>query len=414
MEDRVVTGLDAVSTECKKSPFCKSKVLPDGRFRVETPSGAAGCPDSRETWILGGVTGSNKIVSLDKILESSRFIDAVAEKCAGKGRDCKIFIKANFASTMEKEDNENTDTELVDHVADVLDRDYDGVTIFEMETKMSEFSPVFKPDVLAKRLEPPFRHDPKNLTPEPRQQIAWKSGKLEVSKPLVDADVIINMGKIKPIAEYHASLALKNMYGALPEADRYHQFHWKRSGFDVEDATVIANHATPPDFVILDGIVTRDFDTKTPFHAGTLVAGRDPLFIDKLLSIKMGADQDISPITIREAGFRGNFDVRESMDLVNASVANTTPGGIKFEPDENVLAKFTDGVDGREWKFPNDFDEFTANFVQFGLPSMLNLPDAIIKPLMCIESKYTVMTDGEFAEACPGIPRGVFALNKFI
>jgi uncharacterized protein (DUF362 family) len=397
--------------------FCKSKVLPDGTFLVETFTGTGGYRDPRETWIVGNVTRENKIAVLDKVLEASGFKNVIDGKCAGKGRECKIYIKANFSSTMEKEGNDYTDPELVDHVAGVLEKDHDNVTIFETETKMSEFSPVFKPDILAKRLDPPYRHDPKNLTPEPRQQIAWKSGTIEVSTPLVNADVIINMGKVKPIAEYRISMALKNMYGALPEADRYHHFHWKRSGFDVEDATLIANHATPSDFTILDGIVSRDFDTKEPFHAGVIVAGRDPLFIDKVLTLKTGVvDQDISTITRREAGFRGNFDARNHLDLVHASAVKNVPGGIDLEPvpDGKKLDVLADSKTGRAWKAPGDIDNVAANMIQFGIPSALNLPDSVIRPFMCFESKYTVMTDAEFAASCPGIPRGIFLINRLI
>ena len=403
VEKIVATDLDGVSKACKRSIFCKSKIRPDGTFLVETTPRSPGCKkdDPRKVWMSTGVTEKAKFAALDGLLDKSGFHGVVKERCAGK-KNCKIYIKTNFAPTTQKEFKSYTDPELVEHVADVLEKQGHDVTIFENETKLADVSPAFYPEILAKRLDPPYKRPVANLTREARQLVTWKTGSIEISRPLIEADMIISMAKIKTISEYYVSIALKNMYGAIPDRDKYHLFHWQDSGFDVEDATLVSNHATGTDFSIMEGIVTEDGGKtssmhtsieKEHFNAGVMMAGKDPLAIDKIASVKIGKGQNSSSITKRVADFRGDFDVTDPgiVEIVN------NPGAT---PDEK-FAVFRDAKTGGRWKKPTGFEHFALNSFQFIVPRMLGVPDRTMKMTMCaFMPNFTVMTRDERASAC--------------
>jgi uncharacterized protein (DUF362 family) len=401
---KIVPDLDAVSRECKTSTFCKSKIQPDGTFIVETTPRSPECKrgDPRKVWMSLGVTEKNKFSALDDLLDKSGFHEAVKDRCGSK-KKCKIYVKTNFAPTTQREFKGYTDPELVEHVAGILEKQGHDVTIFENETKLADVSPVFYPEILAKRLDPPYKRPVANLTREARQLVTWKSGSIEISRPLVEADMIISMAKIKTISEYYVSIALKNMYGAIPDRDKYHLFHWQDSGFDVEDATLVSNHSTGVDFSIAEGIVTEDGGKtssmhasieKDHFNAGAMMAGKDPLAIDKLASIKTGIGQNKSSITRRESAFRGDFDITSDPGLVE----------VIGKPDaatEEKFARFWDMKTGGLWKKPIGFEHFAFNSFQFITPRVLGIPDRTMKIGMCaFAPNFTVMTREEREEAC--------------
>jgi hypothetical protein len=114
--------------------------------------------------------------------------------------------------------------------------------------------------------------------------------------------------------------AIKNMFGTIPVRDKLQQFHWKESGIGMEEAAVAVHEITPPDFTIVDMIRSVDGSDE---HVSTkkltefvephlLLAGKDPLAIDKVLATKMGYDEDEPPVTREMLKVRENFDIKEN------------------------------------------------------------------------------------------------------
>jgi uncharacterized protein (DUF362 family) len=402
-------NLDEVSRLCRASEFATSKLLPDGKFLVELmEEGEESGSDPRTVFVARDVSNDQKLAALDQLIESAGLFDLLTDKCQKQGKtpdQCKILIKTNLSPTVQKEHKSYTDPEIVDHLADVLESRGFSVEIFETETMFLTFSPAFSPEILSTRLDPPFRHPVRNLSAGPRQTVKWKKGETYVSQELVNADVVINAAKLKTQGEQWFSVALKNMFGSLPHRDKMRQYHYKHSGFDVEDATILANHATPVDFVVVDGVVALDGNIRGVykriadefFDARTLFVGRDPLAIDKLLSIKMGMEENKSAVVRRMAEFRGDFEIASRPDLV--VVKDMTPEGLCDVEDPD--AKFERFVEpsGKVWRPTTAWHHWKEQTLNFRLPRAFRMTDNLMNRMMG-GYLYTVLTDEEKRKAC--------------
>lgn len=376
---KIVSQLEDVSAECRKSLFCKSSVLPDGRFVVETSKYDPECgitdpltnwiketafkenilldkqfetseydqdcniTDPRTVWIKE-TTDEEKINNLDILLEESGFFDVVDDKCK-KDKHCKIVVKANISSAMRLKNKQFTDPEIVDHIIDVLnEKGYENTEIVESESSVVLAHPSRVPDIMGKKLG--YKHEVKDLSKDDTITVKFNKGQVDISKRLIDADVIINVPKIKNHQLQFLTGALKNMYGSLPVVDKFSQFHFKESGLSIEEATIAANHATGVDFVIGDMIhsIDRHKDFFKPedeihyFKANLLFAGRDPLALDKVVEAKMGYEENQSPIIKEEIKFRGNVP-RDEIPVIGGDLSNIC--GWKKEDQLRYLTALT-------------------------------------------------------------------------
>jgi len=308
LNGRPVDGIEAVSRACKAAKWCKSKATGDGKFSVETWNG--GGADPRTVWIEGA-TPTNKLDRLDDLLDKAGFFDDVQRACKEK-KTCRIAIKPNISVATFKEYKYYTDPGLVDHLVNRLNEmGYDDVVVVEADSFRS------KPDVIARNIG--FKTPVVNLTGEEKAPVDVNGKSINVSKRLLDADFIVSMPIIKNHHTMLISGALKAMYGTIPDRDKYGLYHLEESGLNIQQATVAVNHATPVDFVIGDMIETQDgnempslgWPSPSHFDANLLVAGRDPLAVDKVMERKMGYPENASPIVKEEDDFRGHVPVEQ-------------------------------------------------------------------------------------------------------
>jgi len=169
-----------------------------------------------------------------------------------------VMIKPNLVSDVEEYilNGSNTDTNLIEAVLQYLSDFPCRVVIAESETgskvkgrrlqRALDFMGVTA-------LKDKYNFDIVNLTYDVKETVAIKNGlllkKIELGKTSLDADLIINMPKLKTHKYAAVTCALKNMFGCIPDPLRiiYHKNIHKA----IADINSIYFNKT---FVVLDGI----------------------------------------------------------------------------------------------------------------------------------------------------------------
>jgi len=133
---------------------------------------------------------------------------------------------------------------------------------------------------------------------------------LWLPRPVVEADVVVSMPKMKTHHWAGATLSLKNCFGCVP--GRIYGWpknllHWA----GIQEAVIDVAAAVRPSVQIVDGIVAMEGNGPidgTPLHAGLLVFGTDPVATDATAARLMGLDPDRIDY-LHEAGrFLGQAD----------------------------------------------------------------------------------------------------------
>lgn len=135
-------------------------------------------------------------------------------------------------------------------------------------------------------------------------------GELWLPRPVVDADVIVSMPKMKTHHWVGVTLSLKNCFGCVP--GRVYGWpknvlHWAGIAPSILDVAA----AVRPSLVVLDGIVGMQGNGPiqgTPVDAGVLVFGSDPVAADVTAIRLMGFDPERVPYVSEATRFLGQGD----------------------------------------------------------------------------------------------------------
>jgi uncharacterized protein (DUF362 family) len=169
-----------------------------------------------------------------------------------------VMIKPNLVSDVEEyiSNGSNTDTNLIEAVLQYLSDFSCRVVIAESETgsKVKGRKLQCALDLMGvTALKNKYKFDIVNLTYDEKETVAIKKGlllkKIELGKTSLDADLIINMPKLKTHKYATITCALKNMFGCIPDPLRiiYHKNIHKA----IADINSLYFDKT---FVVLDGI----------------------------------------------------------------------------------------------------------------------------------------------------------------
>ena len=201
---------------------------------------------------------------------------------------------------------------------------------------------------------------------------------LELATAYLDADVIINLPKLKTHEMMTLTCAVKNLYGTVVGAAkaglRLTAGHSKElfAGLLLEIA-----FARPVALTIVDGIVAMEGDgpnSGTPRQLGLLMAGENPVAVDTVAAYLAGIPASLLPIE-QEARRRGLAGTELEQIRVTGNVAL-----------EAVIPPFV---------LPQGLD------VQFGLPSFLKgLLRNQLTPLP-VANKVQCTLCGVCRDACP-------------
>ena len=152
-------------------------------------------------------------------------------------------------------------------------------------------------------------------------------GELWLPSPVVDADLVVSMPKMKTHHWGGVTLSLKNMFGTVP--GRIYGWpknvlHWA----GLQQAIVDVAAAVHPRLAIVDGIVGMQGDGPikgTAIPAGHVVIGTDPVAVDATSAYLMGIDPMRVSYLEEASRFLGQGNLELITQVGEALEASVTP-----------------------------------------------------------------------------------------
>ncbi|HXF71911.1 MAG TPA: DUF362 domain-containing protein [Actinomycetota bacterium] len=133
---------------------------------------------------------------------------------------------------------------------------------------------------------------------------------LWLPRPVVEADLVVSMPKMKTHHWAGVTLSLKNCFGCVPGR----VYGWPKNVLHwagIQEAIVDVAAAVRPGLAIVDGIVGMEGNGPiqgTPVRAGVLLFGDDPVATDVTAARLMGVDPARVPYLAQAARFLGQGD----------------------------------------------------------------------------------------------------------
>ncbi len=168
------------------------------------------------------------------------------------------------------------------------------------------------------------------------QAVSYPRGKLikrfEVITPVLEADGVFNLCKLKTHTFMHMTGAVKNNFGVIPGITKpgYHAKLQQKEHF--ADMLLDLAQFVSPRLSIMDAVVGMEGDgphAGTPRPVGWLLAATHPLALDVVAGEMMGFDRDQNPVLLA-AERRGLGPNRlEDVTLVGADKAELRIAGYK-------------------------------------------------------------------------------------
>ena len=177
---------------------------------------------------------------------------------------------------------------------------------------------------------------------------------LEILTPLAEADVVINLAKLKTHGMMVYTGAVKNMFGAIPGIGKA-EYHFKMPDYaSFANMVIDIFLSVKPAFSIIDGVVGMHKDGPTagdPFEAGLLIGGDNAFETDRVALDLIGARTERVPMA-KEAIARGLMP--ESIDAVElcgnialADARKRLAGFVVKYNDDCSRLHFSDGFLGK-------------------------------------------------------------------
>ncbi len=247
----------------------------------------------------------DKLTALDRVLVATSFFALVEEKLSrsGKAREAfRIAIKPNFMFSYNRRDRTTfTDPDLVAHLVRLL-RAYGfrAIQVVEAQSTYGEYFDKRSVREMAEYLgfDPEAGYEIVDMTLDADESrfLGPHLGVHPVSRAWREADFRISFAKNKTHAYSFYTLTLKNMYGALPLANKFKEYHCDR---DIYHTAVEYLKAFPLDYALVDAWVSADgpfgvFADSAPNETETVIGGADPVAVDWVGASKMGIDPMVS------------------------------------------------------------------------------------------------------------------------
>ncbi|MCL6622786.1 MAG: DUF362 domain-containing protein [Syntrophobacterales bacterium] len=263
--------------------------------------------NSRRQVTVAAIRDPDKFKALETALKESGFWDVLAAACQASGKapaDFALVIKPNFMFAYNKSDRSTfTDPELVHHlVRQLKGRGWVNLTVAEAQSTYGEYFDKRSVREVAQYLgyvtdgSAGYRLVDLTLDEWEERYLGPHLGLHPVPRTWRDADFRISFAKNKTHAYAYYSLTLKNIYGALPLADKFSAYH---TGRDIYHTTMEYLRAFPVHFGIIDAHLSADgpfgvFADPEPNRTETVIAGPDLVAVDWVGASKMGLNPKIS------------------------------------------------------------------------------------------------------------------------
>ena len=258
---------------------------------------------SRRTTVAA-ISGDDKFRTLDSVLEACTFYSVVEERLRTTGKDRAAFsiaIKPNFMFSYDKRDRSTyTDPELVGQLVQRLrQRGFASIRVVEAQSTYGEFFDKRTVKEMAEYLGydgSGYEIVDMTLDAYEQRNLGPHLGVHPVSSAWRDADFRISFAKNKTHSYAYYTLTLKNMYGALPLANKFREYHCGRG---IYESAMDYLAAFPLHFCLIDGWLSADgpfgvFADPAPNETHTIVGGADPVAVDWIGASKMGLDPMLS------------------------------------------------------------------------------------------------------------------------
>jgi uncharacterized protein (DUF362 family)/ferredoxin len=179
-----------------------------------------------------------------------------------------------------------------------------------------------------------------------------------IAKPVLEADVIVNVPKMKTHVLTQYTGCVKNMYGAIPGFGkaRIHSIAPRPVPFSRHAVDVFS--LVRPSLNILDAVVAMEGDGPSggrPRPVGAILAGTDAVAVDSVASMMMGYAEGQVP-TVRLAAERGlGTMARNAIDVVGDDPASFDLEGFELPRTRpfNLIPTFLmDALRPWIWMYP--------------------------------------------------------------
>lgn len=255
---------------------------------------------------VASIREGDKFAALNRVLEETGF-DAILEaKLNGSGKSRQgfsIVIKPNFMFAYDKRDRSTyTDPELVHSLVKRLrGLGFENVKVVEAQSTYGEYFDKRSVREMAEYLgydrKAGYEVVDMTLDADETQTLGTHLGKHPVSRCWREADFRISFAKNKTHAYAYYTLTLKNIFGALPLANKFKEYHCGRG---IYETTIEYLAAFPVDYGLVDAYLSADgpfgiFADPAPNETNTVIGGADLVAVDWIAASKMGIDPMISP-----------------------------------------------------------------------------------------------------------------------
>lgn len=147
---------------------------------------------------------------------------------------------------------------------------------------------------------------------------------LHIAQPVLDADVVISMPKLKTHSAAIFTGAVKNMYGCIPgfRKAEYHRMLPKLKDFSELLVDILS--VSQPSLAIMDGIVGMEGNGPSagnPRQIGVVIASADSVAVDAVASSIIGLDPyDVYSTRIAHSRGLGKGELKD-IEIVGLSIA---------------------------------------------------------------------------------------------
>jgi uncharacterized protein (DUF362 family) len=268
---------------------------------------------------VAAVKDKDKFNALRGVLEATDFfakLDMARER-SGKGKeDFAIIVKPNFMFMYSTKDSTTyTDPELVEYLIErMYERGYRNLAVGEARSTYGTFFTNREVKTVAEYIgltEKNYRMI--DLSEDLEEfQYSGKLGRHYVNREWKKADFRISFAKNKTHIYAYYTLAIKNIYGALPMENKFYEYHHER---DIFSTTIEFIKHFPIHFAFIDAYVSADgpfgiFADKDPNKTETLIGSEDIVATDWVGAEKMGLDPMVSDYMKQAVGEFGKPAIR--------------------------------------------------------------------------------------------------------
>jgi uncharacterized protein (DUF362 family) len=257
------------------------------------------------------VKAPDRFKALDRVLQETDFFAVLDTQLRNSGKaieEFSIVIKPNFSFMYSLTDISTfTDPKLVDHLIDrIYERGYRNITVVEAQSTYSEFFTNRDVPTLARYLGYNDNDQKYKVVDLSEGYVVYHSPAADKNRdvhPLWrDADFRISFAKNKTHAYAFYSLAIKNIYGALPRKNKFKEYHCNREEFGedpIYTPTIDFIQDFPVHFGLIDAYFSADgafgvFADKDPNFTSTILGGDNLVALDWVAASKMGLAPMIS------------------------------------------------------------------------------------------------------------------------